>query len=173
MRRTWTTTLFLAAVLLAQGCGDDDGDGDGDSSAIDGGGGDGEDGGGGGGGDGGDDNADAGGGDFEGIPCGDDTCDEAAEECCVGEGGPSCVSKDTCETVTFGCDGPEDCPAADDLCCGNGADGTSCQPAEDCGGGGESPVVCHADEECPEQGDECCIPPQLESGVCRPNCGPA
>jgi hypothetical protein len=76
-----------------------------------------------------------------------------------------------CDGVTFGCDGPEDCPEADDVCCGS-QDGTACNAPGECGGGGEG-VVCHAPEDCPDDGDECCMPPQGTVGVCRANCGPA
>jgi hypothetical protein len=166
MLRTWTTTLFLVAALLV-GCGDDDGDGDGDSSAADGGGGDGEDGGG-----GGDDAGDSvdtdAAPDFEGIPCADDTCTAGEEVCCAGEGGLTCEAE--CGTISFGCDGPEDCTTDGEVCCGTGQDGTQCSPAADCGGGGEGDIVCHAEGDCPD-GEECCMPEQAQVGVCRASCG--
>ena len=156
--------------MLACG-GDDDGsgDGDGDVSAIDGGGGGGDDGGGGGDIDGsGGDTADAAGGDFEGIPCADDTCTAGDEVCCAGEGGLTCEAE--CTTISFACDGPEDCPGADDICCGTGEEGTQCLAPGDCGGQADGEVICHAAGDCPEAGDECCMRPEANVGICRAHC---
>jgi len=169
MLRAWTTTLCIASTLLFA-CGDDDGGGGdtgdtGDSSGTDAavGGSDS----GGGGSDGSTDNADAaGGGDFMGIPCAGDTCQAGTEVCCAGEGGLTCEA--TCDTVSFACDGPEDC-TGDNICCGSGADGTICATAADCGAG-DGDVICHTADDCPEAGQECCMPPQADVGTCRNHC---
>jgi len=167
MLRAWTTTLCIASTLLFA-CGDDDGGGTGDSgdsadndAAV----GDGSDGGGGDS-DGSSDNADAG-GDFTGIPCADDTCESGTEVCCAGEGGLTCET--TCDTISFGCDGPEDCEG-DDVCCGSGQDGTQCAAAGECGNQQDGDVVCHVADDCPEAGQDCCKPPEAPVGVCRNHC---
>jgi hypothetical protein len=171
MLRAWTTTLFLASTLLFACGGDDDGgsgDGDGDGSgsvdAAPGGGGDG----GGGTVDGAPGSADAS-PTFEGIPCADDTCTAGTEVCCAGEGGLTCETE--CATMSFGCDGPEDCTTEGEVCCGSGADGTQCAAAGDCGETVEGDVVCHVADDCPEAGQECCMQDNAMVGVCRMNCG--
>jgi len=166
MLRAWTTTLCLASTLLFACGGDDDGSGDtGDTSGSDAAVGDGD--GGGGSSDGATDNADAAGGDFTGIPCADDTCQSGTEVCCAGGGGLTCEA--TCDTISFACDGPEDC-TGDDVCCGSGQDGTQCAAAGDCGGAQDGDVVCHVADDCPEAGQDCCKPAEAQVGVCRNHC---
>jgi len=167
MLRAWTTTLCIASTLLFA-CGDDDGGGDtGDSS--------GSDAAVGGGSDGGDqvdtdasaDSADAAAGDVTGIPCAGDTCEAGTEVCCAGEGGLTCET--TCDTVSFACDGPEDCEG-DNVCCGSGQDGTVCAAPGDCGEAQDGDVVCHVADDCPEAGQDCCKPAEAQVGVCRNHC---
>ncbi len=167
MVRPWTWTLALAGLLLFACGGDDDGDsGDG--------------------GDGDDIDASAGGDDPDGggsaddpdaaqgagtIECGDgDPCDAETEECCLGEGGATCVEIGACETPAFTCDGPEDC--GDQVCCADdsgGEGGTACMDQGSCGGS----VVCQDEGDC-EDGEECCDPSDQGvtpvTGFCAANC---
>jgi hypothetical protein len=168
--RTWTTTLFLASALLFACGGDDDGGGgdgsDGDSADTDGGGG-GSDAGDQVDTDAGDDTADAAGGDFEGIPCGGDTCTAGEEVCCAGgEGGLNCTSE--CDTIPFGCDGPEDCAGAEDICCGTGEEGTQCLPAAECGGQGDGEIICHEAADCRRRGTSAACGPRRRSVSAAP-----
>jgi hypothetical protein len=102
----------------------------------------------------------------EGIPCGDDTCDETAEECCVdGEGGQTCVDTDTCEGTTVGCDGPEDCTVDGEICCGEG-DGAQCVAAVECNN-----EICQTNEDCPDEArPECCALGQSPIKECLAEC---
>ena len=128
-----------------------------------------------------DDDSDGGGGDGDGgggadaasaagtFDCGEETCDLDSQECCLGEGGATCVDEGTCEGPAFTCDGPEDC--GDDACCADmngGTGGTSCSPANECGGS----VICAGNADCPD-GEECCEPQSdmtPVSGFCANNC---
>ena len=97
------------------------------------------------------------------VTCGADACDTASEQCCVDQGGATCLAlADTCGGTTLGCDGPEDCPGGTDVCCARGGGGGG-------GGGGEVEVACaaacnnglvacHLDTDCAE-GEHCCGDP--------------
>jgi hypothetical protein len=163
--------LALAAMPLFACGGDDDGSGDGIGSDTPA---DASSGGGGGGGGGAADSGSGGGADAATgtgtIECGDDTCDAETEECCVGEGGQTCVPLDSCETQTFTCDGPEDC--GEQVCCaaqGGGEGGTGCADPGTCGGS----VICRSTEDCPD-GQECCNVQQQGmspiEGFCSAHC---
>src|ERR1044071_1637856 len=91
-----------------------------------------------------------GGGDANvGVTCGAVTC-AVGQECCVGgNGGSACVDQGTCQTVTFACDGPEDCEQ-NQVCCfaagggGPGTAGAECKAAQAC-----QTNACHTDGTAP------------------------
>jgi hypothetical protein len=110
------------------------------------------------------------------VTCGTATCDIATgEHCCAAAG----CSKQACAqgTLTFECDGPEDCGAQ--ACCLNLADpdvepgrcSTLKTKADQCANG---PNLCHADGDCPSGSPRCCfgkipgVPADI--GTCMPNC---
>ena len=86
------------------------------------------------------------------IACGDNS-----------EGGDSAGS----DAAAAGGDGG----SGDDGGDGEPADAAQCTMQDDCGGGGEGKFICHGAEDCPEAGDECCMPAEAMVGVCRANCG--
>lgn len=112
-----------------------------------------------------------------GIECGGSVCDETTQECCLDPLGGSaemCVDTGTCQTVTIGCDGPEDCPSMGGgqrtFCCarGGGGDtgGTECSMSNQC-----QFEACHTPDDCPQDAPECCdTGGLLPVNVCRPAC---
>jgi hypothetical protein len=84
-----------------------------------------------------------------GIACGANACLTMAQYCCTGDNGVSgscmAIPQTSCGASEFLCDGPEDCPPADPICCVSSgiAQCTSsclspstpmCHTAGDCGG---------------------------------------
>jgi hypothetical protein len=104
-----------------------------------------------------------------GTTCGAEFCTDT-QECCVGAGGSTCVDIGTCQTVTFTCDGPEDCPG--EVCCfgaggGAGAGGSECTAANQCQNN-----ACHEMTDCEGNTPMCC--PLGETGfkACLAQCPP-
>jgi hypothetical protein len=105
-----------------------------------------------------------------GATCGSMTC-SATQECCVGQGGSTCVAAGTCNGVSFACDGPEDC-ASNQVCCfGNGGggsgatEGSECKPAQQC-----QANACHVDTDCSGQTSKCCAIGNTQYKVCLAQC---
>jgi hypothetical protein len=104
-----------------------------------------------------------------GVVCGATTC-APTQECCVGANGGTCVDMGTCQTVTFACDGPEDCEA-NQVCCfaagggGPGTAGAECKSAQAC-----QTSACHTDGDCADPTPKCCPIAQTQFSICRANC---
>jgi len=107
-----------------------------------------------------------------GAVCGTTTCG-TDQECCTGGGsGSMCVAAGTCNTVSFGCDGPEDCSGTQ-VCCygaeGSGSAGTAgseCKNASQCNN-----TACHVDGDCTMAGaTKCCPIAQTQYSICLPQC---
>lgn len=107
-----------------------------------------------------------------GTTCGTAFC-TPTQECCVGGGGGStCVDMGTCTTVTFDCDGPEDCGTNEVCCFGNGggggaAGGAECKPANQCQNN-----ACHTAGDCTGTANMCCPLAQTGYSICLANCPP-
>lgn len=107
-----------------------------------------------------------------GAVCGTTTCDPG-QECCTGGGSASmCVPLNTCTTVSFVCDGPEDCGGTQVCCYGNtgsgsaGTAGSECKNAAQC-----NTTACHVDADCTMQGaTKCCPIAQTQYNICLPQC---
>jgi hypothetical protein len=85
------------------------------------------------------------------IDCGNTTCNVATQDCCVTFSGATCITKGSqCQGARATCDGPEDCPAAGQICCGRN-NGLSCTNGS-CNNGQR---ICHFDTDCPG-GQRCC-----------------
>jgi hypothetical protein len=94
-----------------------------------------------------------------GIACGASACYVDAQLCCTGDSGKSgtCdpVQAGTCGHAEFFCDGPEDCPPAEPICCvRNGI--ARCQSAGACAA--PDAVMCHVVGDC-ATGQACCGAP--------------
>jgi hypothetical protein len=105
-----------------------------------------------------------------GVVCGAVTC-AVGQECCVGgNGGSTCVDQGTCQTVTFACDGPEDCEQ-NQVCCfaagggGPGTAGAECKSAQAC-----QTSACHTDGDCADPTPKCCAIAQTQFSICRVAC---
>lgn len=89
-----------------------------------------------------------------GVACGEAFCD-STQECCVQQGGATCVAGGTCQGTTISCDGPEDCPQVGQVCCldfgGQGGGGAECTAPDAC----DTPT-CETADDCPDPGQECC-----------------
>jgi hypothetical protein len=100
-----------------------------------------------------------------GVACGTMSCSGLTPDCCVNSMGQHCVDgviTGCTNGPLFGCDGPEDCPSASEMCClqfnGNGSrpSGTSCLFS--CPGPATDPL-CHTRADCPDgQGYVACCP---------------
>lgn len=101
---------------------------------------------------------------MEGPACGGTTCDNGAQDCCIGQM-EACKPTGTCPSQGFACDGLEDC-AAGTCCYGNGGTGGS-----ECGNGGNCQIACHVDAHCPAAAPRCC-PRSFTPGykVCQAQC---
>jgi hypothetical protein len=103
-----------------------------------------------------------------GTTCGAELC-TATQECCVGAGGSTCVDTGTCQTVTFACDGPEDCPG--EVCCfgagGVGGGGSECRPANQCQNN-----ACHEMTDCEGNTPMCCPLGDTGFKACLAQCPP-
>ena len=106
-----------------------------------------------------------------GAACGGTTCDPN-QECCTGGGSAAtCVMMNTCTTVSFGCDGPEDCSGTQVCCFGNsggsaGMAGSECRNPAQC-----NTTACHVDTDCTMQGaTKCCPIAQSQYNICLPQC---
>lgn len=114
---------------------------------------------------------DSGGGGTAGeVPCGDVPTCTSPEGCCVtgkGGGDEECTAQEDCmEGIFQGCDGRNDC-TGDDYCCLSGG-GVICVGAGDC-----SIALCSTPDDCPEEGDMCCMDEGGGgSGVCAADCTP-
>lgn len=105
------------------------------------------------------------------VDCGNELCALPTRMCCVTDGTPSsgkCQGGCLDGTLTFSCDGPDDCHSVTKICC-HTESGAQC--ASSCNGG---QIMCHADADCPK-GETCTLgsdPPHLpaNSGVCRKGC---
>jgi hypothetical protein len=102
-----------------------------------------------------------------GVTCGQTSC-TGTDECCVGQGGSTCVAMGTCQTATFTCDGPEDCDV-NQVCCfgGAGQGGTECKPAAQC-----QSNACHTTMDCGGTTPMCCPIAQSQYSVCLAHCPP-
>lgn len=104
-----------------------------------------------------------------GVTCGATAC-TGTDECCVGSGGSTCVYQDTCATVTFACDGPEDCGTNEVCCFGNGGPGgggAGCKLVSQC-----TNNACHFDSDCPANTPKCCPVGQSPYSACLTQCPP-
>ncbi|HEU0032966.1 MAG TPA: hypothetical protein VFQ53_20180 [Kofleriaceae bacterium] len=100
-----------------------------------------------------------------GVTCGNTTC-VGTQECCIGQQGSTCVDQGTCQTVTFACDGPEDCPGQ--VCClGAGEGGAECRNANQC-----QNTACHDDTDCGGNTPKCCAIANTQYEVCLAQCPP-
>src|SRR5262245_42115717 len=104
-----------------------------------------------------------------GVECNGDTC-SGDQICCLtgGQGGAlTCMTAAECDTANgtqFACDGPEDCTAADTVCCLR--DGSSCTAAADCRG----VEACSEDVGCTDPAQSCCPVPGTPFHVCAARC---
>jgi len=104
-----------------------------------------------------------------GVACGAVTC-AVGQECCIGANGGTCEDQGNCQTVSFACDGPEDCEQ-NDVCClaagggGPGTAGAECKPAAQC-----QTNACHTDDDCSGNTPKCCAIAQTQFSLCRANC---
>jgi len=107
-----------------------------------------------------------------GVQCNGDTCD-GDQICCLtgGQGGGlTCMTAAECDTASgtsFACDGPEDCTAADTVCCIR--NGSSCTATAECRG----VQACSVDDDCTEQAPSCCAVPGTPFKVCAARCAGA
>lgn len=94
-----------------------------------------------------------------GIQCGSQLCAAQAYACCTDDKGATgeCKPVNLCTTnAAFTCDGPEDCPPAEPVCCA--INGTSvCRTASTCGGQTAAAHMCHTDADCSD--GVCCRDP--------------
>jgi len=102
-----------------------------------------------------------------GIACGANACGAMAAYCCTGDNGATgdCtpVPKQTCGKSEFFCDGPEDCPPADPICCVSSG---IAQCASSCSAPDE--VMCHTATDC--GGGACCGAPGGVYALCLSHC---
>ncbi|MCP4443782.1 MAG: hypothetical protein GY811_00355 [Myxococcales bacterium] len=97
-----------------------------------------------------------------GIDCGEETCNEATQECCFTSGSVACVAQNSCTSTPSTCDGPEDCGG--DICCGF-LSGASCSLTCE----GNVAELCHTPADCSTTGDMCC-PIFGPLSACAPTC---
>jgi hypothetical protein len=92
-----------------------------------------------------------------GIACGTTPCAVFAQFCCTGSNGVTgtCVPANatSCGAAEFDCDGPEDCPPADPVCC---VENGLAQCKADCFGATVA-IMCHDDSTCGTS--KCCPAP--------------
>jgi hypothetical protein len=94
------------------------------------------------------------------IQCGQATCDSATQDCCLGGGtGRTCVTKGTCTTSTLSCTSAANCPGA--ICCG------SIQQRPDGGFGVTVSATCQASCSAPGEVQLCEQNSECASGECR------
>ena len=107
-----------------------------------------------------------------GASCGTTVC-TAAQECCLGGGGQSsCVTAGTCQGVTFGCDGPEDCETNQVCCYGQQGSGSAGHGGSECKATNQCQInACHVDADCTMQGaTTCCTIASTPYKVCLAQC---
>lgn len=108
-----------------------------------------------------------------GALCGGQPC-QAAQECCLGSGGSNtCVALNTCGTIGFQCDGPEDCGGTQ-VCCYGAMMGSGSSGGSTCKNASQCPTnACHVDTDCTQQGaTKCCSLPSTPYSVCLAQCPP-
>jgi hypothetical protein len=92
-----------------------------------------------------------------GIACGSMPCFVFAQFCCTGDNGKggTCLPAQatSCGASEFDCDGPEDCPPADPICC---VENGVAQCRSDCTAAGAA-IMCHDTSTCGTS--KCCPAP--------------
>ncbi len=110
----------------------------------------------------------------DGVVCGDATCVDPTASCCVAifGGQSTCGAPGECAqgTVEAGCDGPEDCEAAQE-CCFAGTS-TQCVAVDTCRDDPNNREICVTDADC--LGTELCCSDEIlatvgvDGGICLP-----
>jgi hypothetical protein len=119
----------------------------------------------------------ASGGSAGSVECGNSSCSIATHFCCVNQSTANCVTTGSnCPQATdVFCDGPEDCPMADQVCCGQLGGGNfyssiQCRNQNECTLGQGRVVVCGSSPgSCPN--NTTCQPSSILPAydVCSPN----